>query len=51
MTPPFSESQRVVTLPLFPPPSPLLISDKSLKTAHDTATKITQNDALIISNI
>ena len=30
MTPPFSESQKVVTLPLFPPPSPLLISDKSL---------------------
>ena len=29
MTPPFSESQKVVTLPLFPPPSPLLISDKS----------------------
>ena len=32
--PPFSESQKVVTLPLFPPsppPSPLLISDKSLK--------------------
>ena len=22
MTPPFSESQKVVTLPLFPPPSP-----------------------------
>ena len=34
MTPPFSESQKVVTLPLFPPPPPslpLLISDKSLK--------------------
>ena len=31
MTPPFSESQKVVTLPLFPPPSPLLISDKSLR--------------------
>ena len=30
MTPPFSESQKVVTLPLFPPPPPLLISDKSL---------------------
>ena len=30
MTPPFSESQKVVALPLFPPPSPLLISDKSL---------------------
>ena len=30
MTPPFSESQKVVTLPLFPPPTPL-ISDKSLK--------------------
>ena len=30
MTPPFSESQKVVTLPLFPPPPPL-ISDKSLK--------------------
>ena len=31
MTPSFSESQKVVTLPLFPPPpSPLLISDKSL---------------------
>ena len=31
MTPPFSESQKVVNLPLFPPPPPLLISDKSLK--------------------
>ena len=31
MTPPFSESQKVVTLPLFPPPSPLLISDQSLR--------------------
>ena len=30
MTPPFSESQKVGTLPLFPPPSALLISDKSL---------------------
>ena len=30
MTPPFSESQKVVTLPLFQPPFPLLISDKSL---------------------
>ena len=30
MTPPFSESQKVVTLPLFPPPPLLLISDKSL---------------------
>ena len=31
MTPPFSESQKFVTLPLFPPPPlPLLISDKSL---------------------
>ena len=32
VTPPFSESQKVVTLPLFPPPPPcpLLISDKSL---------------------
>ena len=30
MTPPFSESQKVVTLPLFPPPPPLLISDKSM---------------------
>ena len=30
MIPPFSESQKVVTLPLFPPPSLLLISDKSL---------------------
>ena len=30
MTPPLSESQKVVTLPLFPPPSALLISDKSL---------------------
>ena len=30
MTPPFSESQKVVTLPLFPTPSPLLISDKFL---------------------
>ena len=32
MTPPFSESQKVVTLPPFPPPPPplLLISDKSL---------------------
>ena len=29
-TPPFSESQKVVTLPLVPPPSPLLNSDKSL---------------------
>ena len=29
---PFLQSQKVVTLPLFPtPPSPLLISDKSLK--------------------
>ena len=31
MTPPFSESQKFVTLPLFPPPLPLLISDKSLR--------------------
>ena len=30
MSPPFSESQKVVTLPLFPPLPPLLISDKSL---------------------
>ena len=31
MTPPFSESQKVVTLSLFPPhPFPVLISDKSL---------------------
>ena len=30
MTPPFSESQKAATLPLFPHPSPLLISDKSL---------------------
>ena len=30
MTPPFSASQKVETLPLFPHPSPLLISDKSL---------------------
>ena len=32
MTPPFFESQKVVTLPLFPPPPPLplLESDKSL---------------------
>ena len=30
MTPPFSASQRIETLPLFPHPSPLLISDKSL---------------------
>ena len=32
MTPPFSESQKVVSLPLFPPPPPLplLISGKSL---------------------
>ena len=31
MNPPFSESQKVVTLPLFPPPlPPLLISGKSL---------------------
>ena len=30
MTPPFSESQKVVNLPLFPPPLPLSISDKSL---------------------
>ena len=34
MTPPFSESQKVVTLPLFPPPLPLLISDKSLMAAR-----------------
>ena len=36
MTPPFSESQKVVTLPLFPPPPPypLLISEKSLNTLH-----------------
>ena len=33
MTPPFSEPQKVVTLPLFPPPLPLLISDKSLSAA------------------
>ena len=35
MAPPFSESQKVVTLPLFqpPPPSPLLVSDKSLSKA------------------
>ena len=32
MTPPFSESQKLVTLPLFPPPSPLLISDTQSKT-------------------
>ena len=32
MTPPFTESQKVVTLPLFPPPPlPLVISDKSLR--------------------
>ena len=31
MTSPFFESQKVVTLLLFPPPSPLLISDKSLR--------------------
>ena len=35
MPPPFSESQKVVTLPLFPtntaPRPPLLISDKSLR--------------------
>ena len=30
MTPPFPESQKVVTLTLFPPPSPMLIPDKSL---------------------
>ena len=30
MTPPFPESQKVVTLTLFSPPSPLLIPDKSL---------------------
>ena len=30
ITPPFSASQKVETLPLFPHPSPLLISDKSL---------------------
>ena len=30
MTPPFSASQKVETLPPFPHPSPLLISDKSL---------------------
>ena len=30
MTPPFSTSQKVETLPLFPHPSPQLISDKSL---------------------
>ena len=30
MTPPFSASQNVETLPLFPHPSPLLTSDKSL---------------------
>ena len=30
MTLPFSEAQKAVTPPLFPPPSPLLISDKSL---------------------
>ena len=35
MTPLFSESQNVVTLPLFLPPSPpLLISDKSLMKRH-----------------
>ena len=32
MTPPFSEAQKVVTPPLFPPP--LLISDKSLNPGH-----------------
>ena len=30
MTPPFSESQKLVTLPLFPPSLHRLISDKSL---------------------
>ena len=30
MTPPFSEAQKVVTPLCFHPPSPLLISDKSL---------------------
>ena len=34
MTPPFSGSQKVVTLPLFPSPLPLLISDKSLMAAR-----------------
>ena len=38
-TPHFSESQKVVTLPLFPPPSPLLISDKSLIGAHQQRKK------------
>ena len=28
---PFLRSQKIVTLPLFPPPLPLLISDKSLR--------------------
>ena len=31
---PFLQSQKVVTLPLFPPPLPLLISDKSLMAAR-----------------
>ena len=34
MTPPFSGSQKVVTLLLFPSPLPLLISDKSLMAAR-----------------
>ena len=38
MTPPFSASQKVETLPLFPHPSPLLISDKSLAYVEPTGS-------------
>ena len=43
MTPPFSESKKVVTLPLFPPPTPLLISDKSLIQQLRLPRRIRQN--------
>ena len=40
MTPRFSESQKVVILPLFPTPFPLLISDKSLNTKKKNGLQI-----------
>ena len=46
MTPPFSESKKVVTLPLFPPPTPLLISDKSLIQQLRLPRRIRQNSWL-----
>ena len=40
MTPPFSESQKVVILPMFPTSFPLLISDKSLNTKKKNGLQI-----------